>query len=49
MARHGALEDSIARARQYGEVARQALEVFPDSAIKGELIEIVDFCLERAY
>jgi octaprenyl-diphosphate synthase len=49
MTRHGALEDSIARAGRYGALARQALEAFPDSGIKHELIEIVDFCLERAY
>ncbi len=30
-------------------VRRAALEVFPDSRIKRELIDIVDFCVERAY
>jgi octaprenyl-diphosphate synthase len=49
MERHGALQDSMARARHYGVTARDALEVFPDSAIKRELIEVVDFCVERAY
>ena len=49
MGRHGALDDSMARARGYGAIAREALEVFPDSGIKRELIDIVDFCVERAY
>ena len=49
MGRHGAIEDSMARARGYGAIAREALEVFPDSGIKRELIDIVDFCVERAY
>jgi len=49
MGRHGAIEDSMARARGYGAIACEALEVFPDSGIKRELIDIVDFCIERAY
>ncbi len=49
MERHRALEDSMARARSYGTSAREALKVFPDSPVKRELIEVVDFCVERAY
>ncbi len=49
MERHDALEDSMARAQSYGAKARAALAAFPDSAIKRELIEVVDFCVERAY
>jgi len=49
MERHRALEDSMARARSYGAKAREALGPFPDSPIKRELIEVVDFCVERAY
>jgi octaprenyl-diphosphate synthase len=49
MGRHGALEDAMVRARGYGAIAREALEVFPDSRVKRELIEVVDFCVERAY
>jgi octaprenyl-diphosphate synthase len=49
MGRRGALEDSMARARGYGAIARAALDAFPDSGIKRELIDVVDFCVERAY
>ena len=40
---------STARAQSYGANAREALAAFPDSAIKRELIEVIDFCVERAY
>jgi octaprenyl-diphosphate synthase len=49
MDRHGALEDSMARARGYGAIARAALDAFPDSSVKRELIDVVDFCVERAF
>ncbi len=49
MERHHALEDSMDRARSYGASARDALDIFPDSPVKRELIEVVDFCVERAY
>jgi octaprenyl-diphosphate synthase len=49
MERHNALADSMARARRYGADAREALAAFPDSPVKRELIDVVDFCVERAY
>jgi octaprenyl-diphosphate synthase len=48
MRRHGALEDTIARARQYGDQAVAALAGFPDSAEKTALCEVVPFVIERA-
>ncbi|MCF4129053.1 polyprenyl synthetase family protein [Methylobacterium sp. SyP6R] len=48
MRRHHALEDTIARARQYGDRAKDALALFPPSPIKQALIEAVDFCIARA-
>ena len=47
--RHGALADSLARAARYGAAARRALEGFPPSAPKQALLDLVDFCIERAY
>ena len=47
--RHGALEDSMAQARAYGANAREALAIFPDSATKREMLDLVDFCLDRRY
>jgi octaprenyl-diphosphate synthase len=47
--KHRALEDTIERARHYGAMARDALELFPDGEMKTALIETVDFCIERAH
>jgi octaprenyl-diphosphate synthase len=49
MHKHGALRDTVARAAHYGAVARDALGIFPDGPEKSALLEIVDFCIERAY
>jgi octaprenyl-diphosphate synthase len=49
MHKHRALEDTVERARHYGAMARDALELFPPSAWKFALIEVVDFCINRAY
>ncbi|BCP52623.1 octaprenyl-diphosphate synthase [Kaistia sp. 32K] len=46
---HRTIEDTIERARQFGETAREALDVFPDSAWKDALVEVIDFCIERAH
>ncbi len=49
MGRHGALADTVERARHYGAIARDALGIFPDSAEKAALLDLIDFCIERAY
>jgi octaprenyl-diphosphate synthase len=49
MDRHGALTDTIDRANHYGDIARDALAIFPDSGLKDALLEAVDFCVSRAY
>ena len=49
MEKHVALEDSVKRARHYGAMARDALGIFPDSPHKKAFIELIDFCIERAY
>jgi octaprenyl-diphosphate synthase len=46
---HRALEDTVERARHYGAMARDALELFPASEWKTALIEVVDFCIERVH
>jgi octaprenyl-diphosphate synthase len=48
MRKHGALHDTIERARHYGDQAIRALATFPDSAEKTALAEVVDFVIERA-
>jgi len=47
--RHRALEDTVERARHYGAIAKDALALFPESAGKAALIEVVDFCVTRAH
>jgi octaprenyl-diphosphate synthase len=47
--RHKAPEATLERARTYGAMARDALAIFPDSAPKTALAEVVSFCVSRAH
>jgi octaprenyl-diphosphate synthase len=49
MEKHGALKDAIERAHHYGAIARDALEIFPDSAHKAALMDAVTFSINRDY
>ena len=49
MDRHGAMKDTVDRAGHYGDIARDALAIFPASAEKSALLEAVDFCVSRAF
>jgi len=49
MVKHGALEDTVERARHYGAIARDAMGIFEDSHEKATLIDTIDFCIHRAY
>ena len=49
LVKHNALTDTVERARHYGAIARDALGVFPESDIKTALLDVIDFCIERAY
>ena len=49
MRRHRALDDTIERARHYGAIARDALALFPNGAMKQALLEVVDFCIARGH
>lgn len=48
MQRHRAIEDTIARARHYGDLALAGLASFADSPERKALTEIVEFCIARA-
>jgi octaprenyl-diphosphate synthase len=47
--RHGAIEQTLERADQFGEAARQALARFPWSRHKQAMLDLVDFAVARAY
>ncbi len=47
--KHGTIADTLARARHYGAIARDALGLFPDHPIKRALAEAIDFAIERGY
>ncbi len=49
MTKHGAMRDTVERARHYGAIARDSLGIFPDGMEKRILLDVVDFCIERAY
>jgi len=47
MNRHGAIGDTIARARHFGEIARDALAPLKNTAQKAALFDVIDFCISR--
>ena len=47
--RHGALDATIAQARDHALRARQALDIFPDNPWRKALSDLADFVVERAY
>jgi octaprenyl-diphosphate synthase len=47
ISRNNGLKDTIARAKHYGTIARDALSPLPASAHKAALMEVIDFCIER--
>ena len=49
LVRHNAIEDTVKRAHHYGDMAKDALAIFPDCEVKKALIDIVDFSVNRAY
>jgi octaprenyl-diphosphate synthase len=49
MAKHGSVAKTIERARHYGDIACDALAIFPDSAWKEALLEAVEFCIARRH
>jgi len=49
LAKHGTIEDTIARARHYGAIAKDALAIFPENAYSTALLDLVDFCISRTY
>ena len=49
LVRHGAIDETLARARHYGAIARDALALFPDSSPKTAMLDVVDFVTSRAH
>ncbi|MGH1417793.1 MAG: polyprenyl synthetase family protein [Hyphomicrobiaceae bacterium] len=46
---HGTISDTLERAKSYGTVAHDALAIFPDSAEKKALQDVISFCIARAH
>ena len=44
-----ALVDTVEQARGYGQEAALALGAFPDGPVKQALLDVVEFCVDRAY
>lgn len=49
MKRHNTIDDTIARARHYGAIAKDALAIFPSSQHRAALEEAIEFCISRVY
>ncbi|MEG6508788.1 polyprenyl synthetase family protein [Methyloligella sp. 2.7D] len=47
--KHGTLEATVERARDYGAIAADALAIFPDGKVKSAMLETIEFCISRAY
>ncbi len=47
--RHGALDETAARARHYAEKAKRSLALFPASPVREAMMQAVDFAVDRAY
>ena len=47
--RHGTIDDTFERARHYGAMARDALGIFKEGPAKHGLLQVVDFCIQRAH
>ncbi len=47
MVKHGAIGDTIGRARHFGEIARDALAPLPATPQKDALLDVIDFCISR--
>ncbi len=47
MERHGALEATVARARNYGDAAYRAVVALPRSDARDALVDVVAFCIDR--
>lgn len=47
--KYGTLSATVDRARHYGEMAKDALAIFDDNSAKTAMVDIVDFCIDRAY
>ena len=49
MKKHKALEATLERARAYGDIARDALAIFPDSAHKAAMTDVIAFAINRGH
>lgn len=49
MEKHNAISETKDRARHYGTIARDALDIFPDNKHKNALLEVIDFCVARVF
>lgn len=47
MTKHGAIGDTIGRARHFGEIARDALAPLGKTPQKQALLDVIDFCISR--
>ena len=47
MSHHGAVTDTVSRARHFGDIARDALAPLKATPQKKALLEVIDFCISR--
>jgi len=49
MKQHKAVEATLERARSYGDIARDALVIFPDCSERSAMEQVIGFCVHRTH
>ena len=49
MRQHKTIDSTLERARSYGAIAHDALEIFPPSREKSAMQDVIGFCISRAH
>ena len=49
IAQHDTIGQTVQRAQEFGQKAKDALSIFPDSALRQAMLDVVDFSISRGH